>query len=98
MDLFRIKYHDETQRTISYTQNCGTQPFYYTTESRESFEYVGPEHIEVTPHLIAWLNNKFSSYFNTNPFLWAISVSTCPEELRPYLILPDEQLTYKGIN
>ena len=63
---------------------------------RKSFTYAGPEHIEVTYHLIAWLNNKFLPYFNTNPILWAISVSTCPEELQPYMLLPDEQLTYRG--
>ena len=98
MDLFRINYHDGNQRTLKYAHYLATEPFYYVAESRESFEYVGPDHIEVTHHLIAWLNNRVLPYFNTNQFLWELSLSTCPEELRPYMILPDEQLTYKGTN
>lgn len=95
MHIFTIQFWDTSLRDISYLPNYSTDPFQVGT-LRKSFVYTGPEQIEVTHHLIAWLNNRFLPYFSTNPFLWEVSVSTCPEELRPYLILPDEQLTCNG--
>ena len=93
--LFRIKYYDGSQRIVYFSQKYAIEPF-ANSKARVSFEYIGPEHIEITHHFIGWLNNRVLNCFNTNQFLWAVSVSTCPEELRPYMILPDEQLTYKG--
>ena len=95
INLFNIKFDDGSQRIISYSSDYPIMPI-NNPKSRISFCYAGPKYIEITPHFIAWINNRFLLYFNTNPILWAISVSTCPEELQPYLILPDDQLTYKG--
>lgn len=99
IDLFKVKFYDGSQRIVEYSLGYSIDPFNTKGKGlRVSFEYIGPEQIEVTHHLIGWLNNRFLTYFNTNQFLWQISVLTCPEELQPYLILPDSQLTYKGTN
>ena len=95
--LFRINYSDGSQRIADYSPRHVITPF-TSNQVRISFEYIGPEYIEITDHFIGWLNNRVLNCFNTNPILWAISVSTCPEELQPYLILLDDQLTYKGTN
>jgi hypothetical protein len=95
MQLFTIQFWDTSLRDIEYLPSYSTDPF-QGNALRKSFTYAGPSQIEITNHLIAWLNNKFLPYFDTNQFLWELSISTCPEELRPYLILPPEQLTYKG--
>ena len=95
MHIFTVQFWDTSLRNIYYTSEHSTNP-YSISHTRKSFTYTGPEHIEITPHLIEWLNNKFLPYFNTNPILWAVSVTTCPKELQPYLVLPDDQLNYKG--
>ena len=95
MYMFTIQLWDTSLPDIYYVPGYSTNP-YLVDYFRKSFTYTGPKHIEVTFDLIEWLNNKFLPYFNTNSFLWELSISTCPAELRPYLILPPEQLTYKG--
>lgn len=37
------------------------------------------------PKFIAWLQHKFKYFFNYDPFIWLVSVSTLPKELQPYL-------------
>ena len=95
IDLFKVKLFDGSQGIVKYSRRDPLSTF-NIGRRRVSFEYIGPEQIEVSHHLIGWLNNVFLNYFNTNQFLWQISVSTCPKELQPHMILPDAQLTYKG--
>jgi hypothetical protein len=96
-----ITYHDNSTRTVTFDEvsSNGWMPRNDYNTSRKSFKWVTPlNEFAMKDLYISLVKFRLLPYFNTNPILWAISVSTCPEELRPYLILPDEQLTYKGIN
>lgn len=89
-----ISYPDSSQNTI-------TMGHYYTTPQTFfpcSFIWTATNYQRPYPELITWITESFLPLFRTNKLLWAISVSTCPEELQPYMILPDDQLTYKGVS
>lgn len=40
---------------------------------------------QVTPKLIYWLSTEFRWLFNSNDFLWGISICTASKELQSYL-------------
>ena len=91
---FELTYPDGSSRTVT-SQYI---PFYSGTSSNVkavSFKYIGDPKI-VNPASCELLAKYFCSQFHTNQFLWQVSLSTCPEVLKPYLILEPEQLTYKG--
>ena len=92
---FLITYANKSTRTVELDDLWFLLIDDYT-KIRVSFKYMGPNKVDISDDLLGRLSRNFLPYFNTNPFLWELSISTCPEELRPYLILPSEQLTYKG--
>ena len=96
-----ITYHDNSTRTVMFDEVSSTgwpSPNNYRA-FRKSFKWLTPlNEFAMKDLYIDLVKHRLLPYFNTNQFLWELSISTCPEELRPYLILPPEQLTYKGTN
>lgn len=50
------------------------------------FIWNNPEQTPISPQLIKWINTQFIPLFNSNPFLWTVSVQTAPKELQCLLL------------
>ena len=96
---FKLKYPDGSSRIYSTLDNIVRHGPTLSSAPPIAFEYCpdkssfDPQNPLTTTQL---LDFYFLWRFYTNPILWAISINTCPEELRPFLTLEPHQLTYKG--
>jgi hypothetical protein len=101
---FKLKYRDGSSRL--HIVNLANNSSFSSSLFREdilpiAFEYCPLFSVIETPIdsvFIKALQSSLLWRFHTNPILWAISLSTCPEELHPFLTLEPNQLTYKGSN
>ena len=100
---FNLKYRDGSSRLHIVNLTTGSRhsslfPAYTLPIAFEYCPVSSAIQTPLDPVFIKALQSSLLWRFNTNPILWAISVNTCPEELRPFLILEPHQLTYKGPN
>jgi hypothetical protein len=94
---FKLKYSDGSSRIYSTAGSVFIGSTIHDT-APIAFEYCPAQSSfdPQDPPTTQFLDFYFLWRFYTNPILWAISVNTCPEELRPFLTLEPHQLTYKG--
>ena len=101
---FKLKYRDGSSRLhlVNLANSSSFSSSLFPAETLPiAFEYCPLFSViqaPLDPVFIKALQSSLLWRFNTNPILWAISLSTCPEELSPFLTLEPHQLTYKGPN
>lgn len=51
-----------------------------------AFIWHNPKAVNVTPKLIEWIEQEFRYIFNSDAFLWSVSSTTAPEDIKPHLL------------
>lgn len=78
----------DSRSTLKITplENLDDWYVYSVNNYPSGFIWNNPEQTPISHQLIEWIKTEFIPLFNSNPFLWTVSVQTAPKELQCLLL------------